>query len=113
MKNQIRLAGKLCTDVFLGESASGCAFAKARVKFNAADDSIWIFCIARLAEELSLFREGEEIFVMGRLVIRGERGSAAIAVDRIETEKNLGARDDAQFYFATQTHLDNARFRGR
>jgi hypothetical protein len=115
MKNHIQLSGKLCTDVFLGAGASGCALAKARVKFSEADDSIWIFCVAEVAEELALFSEGEEIFLSGRLVIRGVQMKVAIAADRVESKalNTADGKSDVERWRAMRKHSENARARGR
>ena len=113
--NQVRLSGRLCTDVSLGSGVSGCALAKARVRFSEADDSIWIFAVSEIAEELALFQEGEEIFVTGRLVIRGVRMKVAIAADRVES-KALNTPDgqrDVEHWRAMRKHSENARARGR
>ena len=89
--------------------------AKARLQFSELDDSIWIFCVSREADELSKFEKGEEIFVVGRLVIRGVNRRAAIAVDHIETKsmQTPDARAEAQFHDALKSHHQNARVPGR
>jgi hypothetical protein len=113
--NQVRLSGTLCTDVSLGTSERGASIAKARLQFNEKDESIAIFCVCEQADLLSKFRRGEEVFITGRLVIRGESRNAAIAVDKIEsvTTHTPDAQQDIEFFRTMRAHGRNARLPGR
>jgi hypothetical protein len=112
--NTVRLSGTLVTHPELGQTESGASIAKARLQFNEKDNPISIFCVSEQADQLSKFQRGEKIFVVGRLVIRGDSRNAAIAADKVEpaVPHAPDARADIEFFQTMRAHGRNARLPG-
>jgi hypothetical protein len=112
--NTVRLSGTLM-DVQVGSTERGCTLAKARIRFNPADDCLPFFAVGKMGEQLAGFEVGSEILITGRLLARGVGLRVAIAADKVEPVSLHApdARADIDFFQTMRAHGRNAQVKGR